>query len=39
MNMEHWWNGDWGKLGEKKRVGEVHIYPPQIPHGLTWKQI
>jgi hypothetical protein len=34
--MERWWNGDWGNL---KKLGEVHIYPPQTPHGLTWKQI
>ena len=35
-NMEHRWNGDWGNL---IKLGDIHTYPPQIPHGLTWKQI
>jgi len=30
---------EWWLAKTEKKLGEVHIYPPKIPHGLTWKQI
>jgi hypothetical protein len=41
MSKEHWWNDterERQKYRERKPV-PVSLYPPQIPHVLTWDRI